>query len=77
MRQKFCLADLLGSQYFFEISHIPLIIKNNENVIKSGYFERPLPWTAPFFSGFFETKVRNTRYLVKKYAYFSNLLGVQ
>ena len=38
------LADLLGSQYLFEILQASLTVKNSENVVKSGCFEKRLRW---------------------------------
>ena len=35
----FCLADLLASQYLFEILQSSLIVKNSENGVKSRCFE--------------------------------------
>ena len=43
------VADLLGSQYLFEILQTSLTVKNSENVVKSGCFEKLLRWRAPFF----------------------------
>ena len=43
------LADLLGSQYLSEILQTSLNVKNSENVVKSGCFEKRLRWRAPFF----------------------------
>ena len=40
---------LIGSNYLFEILHTTLIVKNSENVIKSGCFEKPSRWRALFF----------------------------
>ena len=45
----FCLSDLLGSQYLFEISQSSLIVKNNENGVRIRCFEKWTRWTAPFF----------------------------
>ena len=42
-------ADLLGSQHLFEILQTPLTVKNSENVVKSGCFEKYLRWRAPIF----------------------------
>ena len=36
------VADLLGSQYLFEILQTSLTVKNSENVVKSGCFEKLL-----------------------------------
>ena len=36
------IADLLGSQYLFEILQISLIVKNSENMVKSGCFKNLL-----------------------------------
>ena len=43
------LADLLGSQYLLEILQSSLTVKNNENGVKSGCFEKLLRWRAPIF----------------------------
>ena len=43
------LADLLGSQYLLEILQSSLTVKNNENGVKSGCFEKLLQWRAPIF----------------------------
>ena len=43
------VADLLGSQYLFEILETSLTIKNSENVVKSGCFKKRLRWRAPVF----------------------------
>ena len=40
-------GDLLGSQYLFEILQTSLTVKNSENVVKSGCFEKRLQWRAP------------------------------
>ena len=42
-------ADLLGSQHLFEILQTSLTVKNSENVVKSGCFEKYLRWRAPIF----------------------------
>ena len=47
---KFLISDLLGSQYLFEILQTSLTVKNNENGVKSGCFEKLLRWRAPIFS---------------------------
>ena len=39
------LADLLGSQYLLEILQTSLTVKNNENGLKSGCFEKRLTFT--------------------------------
>ena len=36
------VGDLLGSQYLFEILQASLTVKNGENVVKSGCFEKRL-----------------------------------
>ena len=36
----FCLYDLLGSQYLFEILQSSLIVKNSENGVRSRCFEK-------------------------------------
>ena len=46
---KIFLADLLESQYLFEILQTSLTIKNSENVVKGRCFENRLRWTAPTF----------------------------
>ena len=43
------VADLLGSQYLFEILETSLTIKNSENVVKRGCFKKCLLWRAPVF----------------------------
>ena len=43
------LADLLGSQYLFEILKSSLTVKNSENDLKSGCFEKCSRWRAPDF----------------------------
>ena len=40
--KKHFLANLCGSQYLFEILHTSLTIKNSENLVKSGCFEKRL-----------------------------------
>ena len=42
------IADLLGSQYLFEILQISLIVKNSENMVKSGCFKNLLQWKDIF-----------------------------
>ena len=42
-------ADLLRSQYLFEISQTSLTIKNSENGGKSGCFEKCSRWRALIF----------------------------
>ena len=49
------LADLLGSQYLFEILQTSLTVKNSESIVKRGCFEKCLRWRAPIF---FEMKER-------------------
>ena len=44
---KIFLADLLGTQYLFEIYHTSPATKSSENVVKSGYLETPLCQRAP------------------------------
>ena len=44
-----CLADLLGSQYLFEILQRSLIVKNSENGVKSRCSEKWSRWRAPIF----------------------------
>ena len=41
---KKSLAESIGIQYLFEILQTPLCVKNNENVVKSGCFEKGLRW---------------------------------
>ena len=41
--------NLLGTQYFFEILHASLIVKNSEYMVKSECFEKTLRWKAPIF----------------------------
>ena len=48
------LTDLLGSQYLFEILQTSLTVKNSENGVKSGCFEKCSRWRALNF--FFEMK---------------------
>ena len=43
-------ADL-GSQYLFEILQTSFTVKNNENVVKSGCFEKCSQWKVPIFFG--------------------------
>ena len=43
------VSDLLGSQYLLEILQSSLTVKNNENGIKNGCFEKLLRWRAPIF----------------------------
>ena len=43
----FFVADLLGSQYLFEILQTSLTVKNSENVVKGGCFEKLLQCRAP------------------------------
>ena len=40
--------DLLKNQHLFQILDTPINNKNCENVVKSGNFEKPLQWRAPF-----------------------------
>ena len=49
MFKNILVADLSGSQHLFEILQISLTFKNSENVVKSGCFEKRLPWRVPFF----------------------------
>ena len=49
LRKNIFVAGLLGSQYLFEILQTSLAVKNSENVIKSGCFEKCLRCRAPFF----------------------------
>ena len=42
-------SNLLGTQYFFEILHASLIVKNSEYMVKSECFEKTLRWKAPIF----------------------------
>ena len=44
------VSDLLGSQYLLEILSSSLTVKNNENGVKGGCFEKLLRWRAPIFS---------------------------
>ena len=39
-------AGLLGSQYFVETLETSLTVKNSENEVKSGCFEKILRWRA-------------------------------
>ena len=41
------LADLLGSLYLLEMLKSSITVKNNENVVKSGCFEKLLRWREP------------------------------
>ena len=43
------MADLLGSQYLFEILQTSFTVKNSENVVKSGCFGERLEWRLPNF----------------------------
>ena len=43
------LADLLGSQYLLKILQTSLTVKNSENVVKTGCFEKRLRRRAPNF----------------------------
>ena len=43
------VADLLKSQFLFEILQTSLTVKNSENGGKSGCFEKCLRWRAPIF----------------------------
>ena len=56
------LANLLGSQYLIEILETSLTLKNSENVVKSGCFEKRLRWRAPTF---FKMKEENEVSCVK------------
>ena len=40
------VSDLLRSQYLLEILQSSLTVKNNENGVKNGYFEKLLRWRA-------------------------------
>ena len=42
-------ADLLGSQYMFEILQTSFTFKNSENVVKSGCLQKRLRWRVPIF----------------------------
>ena len=44
--RNICVADLLGSQYLLEVLETSLTVKNSENVVKNGYFEKRLLWRA-------------------------------
>ena len=50
MCKNILLTDLSGGQYLFEILQTSLTVKNNENGVKSGCFEKLLRWRAPIFS---------------------------
>ena len=41
------MADLLGSQYLFEILQTSLTVKESENVVECGCFEKRLQWRVP------------------------------
>ena len=43
------LADLLGSQYLLKILQTSLTVKNSENVVKTGCFQKRLRRRAPNF----------------------------
>ena len=43
------VAELLGTQYLFEILQPSLTVKNSENVVKSGWFEICSRWRAAIF----------------------------
>ena len=58
------LADLVESQYLFEIYYTPVTIKNNENVVKGGCFKKPLRWRAPIFLSKLKRDIGS---LLKKY----------
>ena len=45
---KILLADLLGSQYLLEILQTSFTVKNSENMVKSGCFEKHLLWRTHF-----------------------------
>ena len=47
MCKNIFLANLLGSQYLFEILQTSITVKNSENVVKSECFEKRLQWRAP------------------------------
>ena len=49
MGKNISLADIVGSQYLLEILHTSLAVKNSENVVESGCFERRLWWNGPIF----------------------------
>ena len=51
MCENILLADLLGSQHLYEILQTSLTVKNSEDVVKSGCFEKLLLWRAPIFFG--------------------------
>ena len=42
-----CLPDLSGSQYLFQILQTSLTVKNSENAVKSGCFEKSLRRRVP------------------------------
>ena len=41
------VAESLGTQFLFEILQASLTVKNSENVVASGCFEKILQWGAP------------------------------
>ena len=43
------VADLSGSQHLFEIFQTSLTVKNSEEMVKSGCFEKCSLWRAPIF----------------------------
>ena len=49
MWKNIFVADLLRSQYLFEILQTSLIVKNSENGVKQRCFEKCLPWRALIF----------------------------
>ena len=49
MGKNISLADIVGSQYLLEILQTSLAVKNSENVVESGCFERRLWWNGPIF----------------------------
>ena len=44
MCKNISFADLLGSQKLLEILQIPHTVKDSENLVKSGCFEKCLGW---------------------------------
>ena len=49
MWKNIFVADLLRSQYLFKILQTSLTVKNSENGVKSGCFEKYSRWRAPIF----------------------------
>ena len=43
------MANLLGSQHLLEILQTSLTFKNSGKVVKSGCYDKPLPWRTPIF----------------------------